>query len=383
VPRVLLRLSLALVVAAAGFLICWRVLAPAEVLASATTPYPSAAERAPGVTGRTNVAPLIVDGGIRVFAAKRQIRADAPVDAKSTNTARWSFRRWPQQLSGVVAIGHTVVSRWSDGQVVALDARSGTLAWRVDGPPATGYGGHRTGAATVWAPPGLHVTEDAVVVSRGEVLAAYDVGTGIQRWRTSVPAACSDGFTTAGGAYVCPTGAYDTATGAALAGWPSGPYTPIACEVAASRCPGLRDAAGRGWFTDTATPRRGLVLDHPDSTIEAGLVCYPADGALQVATTTGTIVRGFPAAAVLGASPGQQLVLLTPERHLLLADPHDGRIVADFPLAVDQERLAWSPGRWQVANGYLAIERLTPDGPADPDAPDHYFTVETVILAAL
>ena len=31
----------------------------------------------------------------------------------------------------------------------------------------------------------------------------------------------------------------------------------------------------------------------------------------------------------------------------------------------------------------VAIERLTGDGPADPTAPDHYFTQQVVILAAI
>jgi hypothetical protein len=31
----------------------------------------------------------------------------------------------------------------------------------------------------------------------------------------------------------------------------------------------------------------------------------------------------------------------------------------------------------------VAIERLTTGGPTDADAPDHYFTPQTVIIAAL
>ncbi|HEX9998816.1 MAG TPA: PQQ-binding-like beta-propeller repeat protein [Actinoplanes sp.] len=373
--RIWLRSSVALVLAAAAGLIGWRVLAPAEVLASAATPYPSAVLRALGVTGRTNVAPLIVDGRLRVYAAKRQIRADAPVDAKSVNTARWSFRRWPEQLSGVVAVGHTVISRWSDGELVALDGRTGTITWRSSGPPAPKYDGHRTGAQTVWAPPGLHVADGTVVVTGGGALSAYDVVTGTRRWGVDVPAACTDGFTTAGGAYVCPTGAYDTTSGAAVGGWPAAPYTPIGCDVAASRCAGLRDIAGQGWFTDTLVPGRGTVLDSPGSTIAAGVVFFPAGGGLRVTARTGGTPRSLPAAEVLGAAGDGRVALLTPARHLLVVDPGDGRTVADFPLAVGREKLTWSPGGWQVVDGHVAIERLSTNSPGE------YFTAETVILA--
>src|SRR4051794_21040584 len=115
-----MRTFLALVVVVAAGLIGWRVLKPAEVLSPVAAALPAAADRSPQVTGRTNQAPLIVDGLIRVYANPRQVRADAPVDAKSVNTALWSFRRWPVQLSGVVAVGDTVISRWADGELVAL-----------------------------------------------------------------------------------------------------------------------------------------------------------------------------------------------------------------------------------------------------------------------
>ncbi|MET0414786.1 MAG: PQQ-binding-like beta-propeller repeat protein [Actinoplanes sp.] len=347
-PRVLLRSLLALVVAAGAVLIGWRVLAPAEVLSAATTPYPAAVDRAPGVVGRTNMAPLIVDGRIRVYAAKRQVRADGPADAKTVMTARWSFRRWPEQLAGVAASGRTVVSRWSDGELVAIDGRTGEIAWRADGPEARGFDGHRTGAGTVWAPPGLRVAPGVVVVSGGGDLVAYELTTGVRRWRIS---ACADGFTTGGGHYVCPTGAVDLATGAPVGSWPAGPYTPLDCATGLSTCAAMLDGAGQHWSIEAAAPRRSAAPDYPD-------------------------------AQVLGRSNGN-VVLLRPDRHLVEVDPRTGATLAEFPLAVGTERLTWKPGRWQVTDGFVAIERLAPDGPADPETVGHYFTTETVILAAL
>jgi putative pyrroloquinoline-quinone binding quinoprotein len=380
VNRVLLRTLPALVATAATILIGWQVLKPAEVLDVATTPYVAAAEQAPHVTGRTNVAPLIVDGRIRVYAAKRQIRADTPVSAKSVLTARWSLRRWPEQLAGVVAIGTTVVSRWSDGQLVAVDARTGQIVWRVEGPAAPGYTGHRTGASMVWAPTGLHVAAGAVVVTAGQKLMAYDVSTGSQQWEVTVPAACTDGFTTTGGQYVCATGAYSTATGASLPSWPRGPHTPIACAVAASQCAAIRDGASRGWLVDGSAPRRVTRLDEPGSTYAAGLV-VSADQTLRE-PSNGAVRGRLPAGQVLGVSHGR-IVVLRADRDLVVFDPRTGATTAAFELSVDHERLTWRPGRWQVTDGYAAIERLTGDGPADADASNYYFTVDTVIIAAV
>jgi outer membrane protein assembly factor BamB len=362
VSRVWVRSLLAVVLTAAAVLIAVRVLRPAEVLATATGPDPLPIVHAPGVTGRTAVAPLIVDGRVRVFAAKRQVRADTPVDGKTTYTARWSFRRWPQQVSGVVATGRTVITRWSDGDLVALDALTGKIVWRASGPPAPAFAGHQTGASTVWAPPGFHAAGESVLVTAGSSLLAYAATTGARLWTTTVPAGCTDGFTTAGGAYVCPTAAFDTATGHPLSSWPPGPSTPIACEGA---CAGLRDSDGHGWSVGAPTPVRRPALDAPATTLVAGSVYQPPAGDVVLGTWQ------------------SRAVLLTPGRHVQEVDPRTGETTVDFPLRVGTERLDWNPGRFQIADGYLAVERLTAGGPADPDAPDHYLTQQTVILAAL
>ncbi|WP_250028279.1 outer membrane protein assembly factor BamB family protein [Paractinoplanes maris] len=346
--RVLLRSLAALVLTAAAGLIGWRVLAPAEVWSPAAAAYPARADRVPQVTGRLNQAPLIVDDRLRVYASKRQVRADGPVDAKSVNTARWSLRRWPAQVSGVVAAGTTVISRWSDGQLIAIDGRTGKEAWRTAaGRSAPGFAGHRTGAATVWAPVGLHVGDQAVLVAGGGRLSAYEVASGVRRWQIDVPAGCGDGFTTAGGQYFCATGGYSVANGAALTPYPKGPFVPVGCAAGLSGCAGLRDGTGQGYLTGGAAPQRSDALDSAP-----------------------------PGVQVLGFSRGR-LVTLTADRHLRIG----GEL--DFTLAVRAEEPAWKPGRWQVTDDYVAIERLTGDGPADPAAPGHYFTADPVIVASI
>jgi outer membrane protein assembly factor BamB len=381
VLRVSLRSLSALVMVAAAVLVGWRVLAPAEVLATVAPPYPAVRPDWPHVTGRTGVAPLIVDGKIRVYASKRQVRADAPIDAETVHTAIWSFRRWPEQLSGVVAASPTVISRWSDGELVAIDGRTGKIVWRADGPKAPGFGGHRTGADTVWGPPGLHLAEDAVLVTAGGRIEAYEVSTGARRWSTT--ATCADGFTTEGGQYVCSAGAYALATGSPVVSFPAGPYTPVGCDVAASNCTGLRDGAGHGWITDTVNPARAPTLDRPDSTVAAGVVFYRDAGGLRAADpVTGEVLHGYPSdSQVLGDADGR-VVLLTGDRRLLTVSPRGGDETA-FPLVFDTESRDWDPGRWQVTDGYVAIERLARDRPRDPDTPGYYFSYEPVIIAAL
>ena len=81
--------------------------------------------------------------------------------------------------------------------------------------------------------------------------------------------------------------------------------------------------------------------------------------------------------------PKNGAIVLTAARHLQEITPLTGEVAVDFPLAVGTEKLDWRPGLFDVSDGYVAVERLTAGGPADPDAPDHYFTPETVVLAAL
>ncbi|MFI5895382.1 PQQ-binding-like beta-propeller repeat protein [Actinoplanes sp. NPDC051513] len=375
--RVLLRSLFALVVAAAAVLIGWRVLKPAEVLATVAPPYPTAHAEHPHTTGQLGIAPLIVGDKIRVYASKRQVRADAPVDAETVYTAIWSFRRWPEQLSGLVASGATVVSRWSDGDLVAIDGGTGKIIWRVSGPSGPGFEGHRTGSATVWAPAGLRVAGPSVLVTAGGQLFAYAMSTGTPLWS----ATCAQAFTTAAAQVVCPSGVYDAGSRTPVASFPPGPYTPVGCDVASSSCAGLRDGSGHGWLTTSPEPVRSAPLDRPDATVAAGLV-VSADGH-AVDAVTGAARHDYPAGSrVLGAAAGR-VVLLTPGRTLLLADPRTGAVIASFPLELVREGTRWDPGRWQVTDHHMAVERLAPDRPDDPDTPGYYFSVDTVVVAAL
>ncbi|MEV0896734.1 PQQ-binding-like beta-propeller repeat protein [Actinoplanes sp. NPDC049802] len=379
--RVPLRILAAVLLLVASAVIGWRVLAPAEQTASAITPYPPEPSPAFGVTGRLNQAPLIVDRRLRVYAAKHQVRADGPVTARTMYTARWSFRRWPQQVSAVVASGATVVTRWSDGRLIALDARTGKVSWRADGPDAPDYAGHRTGAATVWTPPGLRLAGGAVVVTQDRDLSGYALSTGQRLWSTTVPAGCADGFTTDGGAYVCATGAYDAVTGRPAVGWTAGPYEPVGCVSFV--CPAFRDGAGRGWLAGTASPRRAAGLDVPGSTFAAGVVVTPTDAGVSAASVNGGRLWERPGLVrVLGGTPATVLVL-TPSNTLEGLDARTGALRYTYPMAYGNDHTHWKAGLYQVTDGYLAMERLRPDAPDDPESPIYYLTFDAVLVAVL
>jgi hypothetical protein len=85
-------------------------------------------------------------------------------------------------------------------------------------------------------------------------------------------------------------------------------------------------------------------------------------------------------ATVLGSGPDAVYLLTGPAgaRNLVTLDPSTGAVRASFPPAAGTEKTDWVPGRWQVADGFVAVERMSTDGD-----PDHYFTVETVVIAAV
>jgi hypothetical protein len=48
-----------------------------------------------------------------------------------------------------------------------------------------------------------------------------------------------------------------------------------------------------------------------------------------------------------------------------------------------REGTDWDPGRWQVTERYVAVERHRPDRPDDPDTPGYYFSADPVVVAAI
>ncbi|MEV4755701.1 PQQ-binding-like beta-propeller repeat protein [Micromonospora sp. NPDC049559] len=399
---------LGLVAAAA---IVHRVLAPAEVLTPARGPVPVAEQVPPGVIGTLNAAPLVVDDRVRVFATTRQVWADEPVDAKTRRTPYWSYRRWPAQVTGVLASGETVVTRWSDGEVVALDAQTGRVRWHAAGPePEGGYAGRRTGAATVYAPEGLRTAtardgRRVLVVGGRSELRGIDLDSGERLWRVPVDGSCrTDGFTTATGALVavdtCATPQVvevrDAATGAPATRWrpegagPKLALTGLGCTTEGSACGGVRTGGGgtdRGWRFEPGQPAPvpAPELDRAGTVLVGSAAVAVEDGGV-VARAAGTGVElwrraGLGPARILAAQPGR-VHLFTDAGDLVNLDPTTGAELSRYPLTYGGDSRSWEPGFAYAGGGLLAVERLAE--PVDPRAADdrYYLAAQPVILAA-
>ncbi|WP_155375734.1 outer membrane protein assembly factor BamB family protein [Catellatospora vulcania] len=396
--------------AAAG-LVAWRVLGPAEVVTPARKPYPAPVIPAPGPIGVLVSAPLVLDDRIRVFATKRQVWADAPPNFKYERSALWSLRRWPAQLIGVVAVGGdtpTVVSSWSDGELVGTDARTGAIAWQV-GAEVLGdtYTGRRTGASTVYQPPGLFTTDGAVIVAGPAHVTAYDPATGAQRWQAAAPvgADCRGTDLTSARQYLvhdtC-TGTvrrFDTGTGTAPAAVGSGTTSvePVSCAVGHSLCQGVRL---------TGSTVEGLVLTGPDvepspplaapgALLSGGIVVTAPDPAAGTRldgrdprtgdlrwTWHPTAGDPTPPPRLLAAS-GDRVLLLSPDHTLIAISAESGRELSRSSLQLHYEPdIAYDVAQVHTSGRYLALVRTIPGVPATAPDDDFYLTPRTVLLAA-
>ena len=317
----LARSLVAVVLVGVTGLIGWRVLRPAEL--SSVGAIPAAVPAQPGVTGRMSVVPLLVDAQFRVFVSRRQVRADGPVSAKTARTPFWSLRRWPASVSGVVTSGPTVVSRWSDGVVIAVDGRTGRQLWRASVPSAPAFSDART---VLWSPPDMFAATDVALFRADGQVRALSLTTGALAWTAPCPApAFATPFEIA-----CGPTLLAASTGTPVA---TGPFTGVECHVV---CLAARDATGRSW-------RSGRPISYPP----------PPPGNILLGTAAGVSYE------------------LTPARHLLARDLATGAIRGDFALAFPNDPTTWTPRGWQLAAGYLAIDR----GPT--------FTRDQILLAKL
>ncbi|WP_329105117.1 PQQ-like beta-propeller repeat protein [Micromonospora sp. NBC_01699] len=399
----------AVLVVAAVAVITYRVLAPAEVLTPARADYPAPVSAATGVVGTLASAPLIVDRRLRIYATTRQVRADAPVDARTRRTPYWSFRRWPAELIGVVAGGTTVVSRWSDGDLVALDARTGRIRWRADGPPpGHGYDGRRTGASTNYTPAGLIPAtgrggRTVLVLIGGSGLRGLDLTDGRELWRVDIDGSCRAGAltTTAGqlvtvDACASPQVAefHDVETGRLVNRWrpeDAGPelgLVPIGCGNGASNCPAMRTTSGgnsRGWLVDRGEPAPIPVLDAAEVVLDGDVALTPSGNELVARSVrSGAELwrrTGPVPARIVAVQPGR-VHLLTDAHELITLDATTGAQRSSFPLVAGDEVVPWRPGFAYASDGFVAIERVARAAPSDAADAQFYAAGQPVILAA-
>jgi alcohol dehydrogenase (cytochrome c) len=186
-------------------------------------------------TGKLETTPLVVDGIL--YATAQDDRAFA-LDARSGRPI-WMYQRaLPGDIRpccgrvnrGLAILGDKVFLGTLDAHVIALDAKTGNVAWDV---VAADY---RTGHSFTVAP--LAVKDLVVIgISGGEYgvrgfIDAYDAATGERRWRFyTVPGPGEPGHDTwegdswkVGGAPAWNTGTYDAVTNQIF--WPTGNPAP-------------------------------------------------------------------------------------------------------------------------------------------------------------
>jgi outer membrane protein assembly factor BamB len=372
-----------------------RAFAPRDSVQHARTGYPALPQVSPVLYGPLLRTPLLVDGRLRVYGAQRSVWAEQPATAKSSLTPYWSLRRWPQQLLGVVAVGTTVVSLWSDGRLFGTDAHTGATLWHrsVSVGDGESYTGRRTGAATVYTPAHLTTLGSLVVVGGGgaRVTLALDAATGGDQWSAG---SCAATLFSGGDLVVCPGGPAWTSTGQPASVAVPASAQPFGCGPASSGCAGYR-AGGQAWLlgTDGATPSRDLA---PASTWLAGsvVVTRQQDGSVtgHALGITRELWRWKDSAPAPGTKPAAQdgpeviavqpeaVYLLTPERDLVTIDPWSGAVRSRFSL-VEKDKRAFMVGHVYAAGGFVFIERLRPSAQPSESDPAYYFPNPGVLAA--
>jgi outer membrane protein assembly factor BamB len=357
-----------------------------------------------------------VDGRIRVYADKRQIRSDDEPAYKYEKSPFWSYRRWPEQLVGVVhpqtaADGVPVIAgSWTDGKLIALDGRNGAVLWRADAEVlGDAYDGRRTGSSVVWMPTGLltGVGDQPVIATVGDgSVSVYASSDGRRLWTAQTPICLEQAFT-ASGALIAPDTCigphalmrFDLNTGART----EHPFrgfndkltvTPLGCRVGRSECGGVRmvQVPNRtaGWLI---TPD-GFVDSPALASVTASLAGQTVvDSPLGETTNTRAIVgrdaRTGASLWTFGQGNAVRLIAATSDRVLLLGgdlrltalDPATGRILSADSIALKQDRAPYAIGSVYAAGPYVAIERLKPK--ADPTGADdeYYYNARPVLLA--
>ncbi|MGE5830245.1 MAG: PQQ-binding-like beta-propeller repeat protein [Micromonosporaceae bacterium] len=378
----------------------YRVFAPHETLTRPSEPYPAAGaivDERP--FSELRAAPLVVDGRLRVYAEKWRIWSDGPVGGRYEATPYWALRRWPAQVVGVVSVaaptGPVVVTQWSDGELVALDARSGRIAWRAAGPAVErGYDGRRTGASVVYEPEALLTAQrpgGAVVIAIGSgSMRAFDALTGAGLWDRPQPTDChpwtADALVAVPGCADSLVTFIDAASGIERSTWtaPGGePVVPSQCALGRSGCRLL--IAGPATFRVGGDDRPHPIPTLPEGALLAGdLVVYPSPAGVTARPLAGGPTRWtWSGQGRLVTANEAGVYLLTGDLTVLALDPARGSLKSVGCAAITV-RDQWQLGHvYPAENGeYLAIERLSGAAPTSADKV-YYFGLRPMALVEL
>ncbi|MER7003144.1 PQQ-binding-like beta-propeller repeat protein [Dactylosporangium sp. NPDC000555] len=437
--RFVLTGLLVLVVVAAMGITAYRTLKPAETVSRADKPVPSPEPIESIQYAELASAPLIVEGRLRVYTEQRRVFADTPVTAQRLMTPHWSYRRWPAEVVSIVEVEKpasgvgmsVVVTKWSDGEIVALDAQKGDIVWQTKIEPADGesFKGRRTGAKTMWAPEDLFVSASAVDKQPVVIATGKDVAVGIDpvkgevRWTRSFATepGCRTNDWTGGDAYfvknACAKPAtleiYDAASGMQLTTWrPPGASTgenvtnwfiePTSCELGRSGC-AMFKAAPTGdvvTYTDaasgvgTTTPAYwSFGADHavkPEPVADKDNIVVVGDVVAQQMTggyiwafsrSTGKRLWMSEVAGRLIGGDQRNIYLINNEYQLLVLNLETGAVTSSTELRIrPTDRFVFS--MLYLHAGYLVIERLQSTKESEIDD-RYYFNQDTVVLVGI
>jgi hypothetical protein len=394
----------AVVVALAGAVgVAYQVLAPHETLTRPTVAYPEVAvitDERP--YSELRATPLVVEGRLRVYAEKWRVWADAPVGERYEQTPYWAFRRWPAQVVGVVTaqtgIGPVVVTQWSDGAVIALDARKGAVAWRLTAPIAPGrqYDGRRTGASVVYEPRSLRTArvgqQTVLIVTGPQTVRGYDAATGAALWNRELTTQCEPTVWTGATLVAIPdcTGPAVTFVGA-LDGaqrlqWTSPEAgvvaVPALCELNRFECQ-LVAVGAKDWLLGADGTLAPVPALEPGAERSGDRVVYQ--------TPTGVAARPLgksdPLWTWVGhgkliAADAVGVYVLTDDRTVLGLSPATGHLEV-LGCASSRPNEGWQIGHVHpTGGGYLALERTTNEPASAADA-QYFYGPRPVALVEL
>ena len=393
-----------LVLLAVSGAVAYQVFAPQEMLETPTVPYPEVqviTDERP--FSELRAAPLVVEGRIRVYAEKYRVWSDAPVGIRYETTPYWSFRRWPAQVVGLVlattSSGIVVISQWSDGEIIAIDARRGVISWRDSAPIAESrsYDGRRTGASVVYAPRSLvtAATGDGtiVIVSAPRQLIGLDARTGTRLWQRDLVAPCEPAVWTGSGLVVVPAcdeaklTFYDVVTGVERGTWtspdPEVRPAPGLCQASRTECRVIT-VNFKTWLLGadaslTSVPdlERGAQLAGERVIYQTGI------GVAARRLTDPEPLWSWQGRGRLISADSAGVYLLTDHRTVLALSPATGHLAAVGCAAAHDEN--WELGHvYPTGTGtYLALERINKGASPKADDQAYYFGPRPIALVEL
>jgi outer membrane protein assembly factor BamB len=352
----------------------------------------------------------VIDDRIRVYAKKREVWSDGPASYHYERSAYWAYRRWPAEVTGVVAVkGNAakgkgnrplVITAWSDGMLVAIDAEAGTVAWRVQTVAvAPNYTGRRTGTETVYTPTGLLGVGRRIMVMAGEQVIAYEAESGRAEWTAPVPVTreCRGTvFTSEIQLLIHDTcsktlARLDLLSGQLLPDF-EGPEAvePVSCQVGHTTCAAMRVTSGgsvTGWVITGKEPVPSFPLAEEGSLYTGESVIIPQEASLSAVDMAGNVLWTWhPAAAPpfrLLAASTTRVVVLESDGTLVSLDPATGRFKSYASIIMEHERdKPYEVNALYASGRYLALERVNWGVPATASDDEYYYTNRSILLAA-